>query len=220
MPENDFNTGDEAQVTPSGFDFASTDEPVDDLLLEPQSLSPLNRNNLILVVLFAVGIGCVYLLSLRSGPAEASAWQQQAELDVQNAITAWSQADLDTPKTTEQLVKKFYYEAKQRQIPLSELNGNPFVFKLPVAACRPIGKPEPVEPKETIEQRKLSEALQAARRLKLQSVLTGSAGATAMISNNLLTKGQMIDGWTISEIRPQQVTLRWNEHMYVLKISQ
>jgi len=183
--------------------------------------SSILKGNLGLMVMFAVGIGCVYLLSLRKGPAAASADQQTAELQVDDALTRLGKSGL-TPlpgqAKASSLVNTFYLQAKQRQIPLDQLARNPFTFT----------QPGPIEPvvkkveKEPVEEDKagqaLEEAVAEARLLSLQSILSGSAGATAMISNNLLTEGQKIGSWTLSKIRSNDVVLTWKEHEYVLKM--
>ena len=64
----------------------------------------------------------------------------------------------------------------------------------------------------------MAEAMRIVRGLKLQSVLTGSKGAKALICNNLLREGQMICGWTIKTIQPDKVVLTWKDKRHVLKM--
>ncbi|HOF19416.1 MAG TPA: hypothetical protein PK082_10945, partial [Phycisphaerae bacterium] len=72
------------------------------------------------------------------------------------------------------------------------------------------------EPKDLAQE----QALDAVRQLTLQSVLVGTHGATAMVSNNLLTEGQTISGWKVEKIRPDEVVLTWKNQKHVLRISQ
>ena len=58
--------------------------------------------------------------------------------------------------------------------------------------------------------------MSAVHTLSLQSVVTGEHGTMAMISNNLLTVGQRIHGWTVSEIGPRHVVLAWKDRQHVL----
>jgi hypothetical protein len=60
--------------------------------------------------------------------------------------------------------------------------------------------------------------LAAAKGLKLQSVLSGRT-PTAMISNNVLTVGQTISGWTVAEIHPRYVVLTWETHKFELRMG-
>lgn len=180
--------------------------------------------NLFLAGLFASGLICVYVLSLRTGPARASTEEIQVAQKVDMALLQLR--GRPSPGAGREgaadVADVFYYEARHRQIAAKELPTNPFVFKPPQeralesqAASQP--RPRPQEDKETTE---LSEAMAAVKTLTLQSVMSGARGATAMISNNVLTEGQSIHGWTVVEIRPQQVVLRWKQQTYVVRISE
>jgi hypothetical protein len=186
------------------------------------ALRAFKQGNMPLVVLFAAGIVCVYLLSLRQGPARASAQQQADEMRVESALVQL-RVRADGTKTpagsAAAMVETFYYETRQRQIPPDQLVGNPFEFKLPrnespkPVATPPTGSEEPLG-----DVTRFGDALAAVKQLRLQSVLSGPYGATAMISNNLLTEGQVICGWTVSKIQPQSVILMWKDQTYELKM--
>jgi hypothetical protein len=186
-------------------------------------LAALKQGNLLLAVLFVAGIGCVYMLSLRHGPARASAQQKDQELKVESALTqlrvSSARAATGGSVDTGVLVDTFYYETRQRQIPADEMPGNPFEFKLPAD-----NQPVPVAGRagesesNAVGARRLSEAVNAVRQLKLQSILMGANGATAMISNNLLSEGQTIAGWTVKKIESRQVVLTWNDQTYELRM--
>jgi len=219
MPHQEFNLADNQPnqggspsplPSPAGFSAAGR-------------LASLKQGNLLLAVLFVAGLGCVYLMSLRNGPARASAQQKDQELKVDSALTQLraksAQASKGGPTDTNGLVDTFYYETRQRQIPAEEMPGNPFEFKAPVGSSpMPVTGPTEEDASNAVGAKRLSEALEAARQLKLQSILTGANGATAMVSNNLLTEGQIIVGWTVKKIEGRQVTLAWNDQTYVLKM--
>ena len=181
-----------------------------------------SRGNLFLAAMFAAGIGGVYLLSLRSGPKKVSAQLQQDELRVDTALAALKSPVSSKSKTME-LVKTFYYQTKQRQIPLRSLKGNPFVFIPPPEAKSVVpakSQDQPDHRTRREEEKQLADALRAAKELTLQSVLMGKHETIAMISNNLLTKGRRIRGWTIVDIRPREVVLKWKDQTYLLKMAQ
>jgi hypothetical protein len=179
------------------------------------------QGNLILVVLFAAGVACVYLLSLRGGPAKALAKQEADEIRVTSAL---AELQAETEKrgvpagSAMALVDTFYYETCQRQVPLERLAGNPFEFEPPggeeVALDAQTDGTQPALPKAT----RASEALEAVKQLHLQSVVAGPSGAAAMISNTLLCEGQVICGWTVTKINPQSVLLTWQDQTYELKM--
>jgi hypothetical protein len=178
------------------------------------------EGNTPLVVMFAVALVGVYLLSLRQGPATASAQEQADDGQVQLALAAW-QARTEAAKkaggSARDLVNTFYYETKQRQIPLDRLAGNPFEFRTPAATpLLPLAETHEAQP--ATQDSSHVDALSAVKELRLQSVLAGPHGATAMISNNILTEGQDICGWTIIKIEPESVTLKWNDQTVELKM--
>lgn len=195
--------------------------------------SPFNKGNLFLVGLFAAGIACLWVLSLRNGPQKASAEQRTIELQVDAALTmigpATGRPAVD-PKTAT-VVDTFYYEARQRQVPLETLTANPFAFKAPTAAdsvVQQAAQQASQQAQAAMSARAAEESyakqkakqLSAAGKLQLQSVLAGAKGATAMISNNLLVEGQQIEGWTIVSIRAREVVMKWQNETCVLKMPQ
>jgi hypothetical protein len=121
-----------------------------------------------------------------------------------------------------EVVESFYRAAKDRQIPLSDLEGNPFVYVPPKApAPEPVKKEEPdkEEAPEDPQADQRAEAIRAVQDLELQSVLLGGRTRSAMISNNLLAEGQTIKGWTVSRIESRRVILTWREETYVLQMA-
>ncbi len=178
------------------------------------------KGNVLLACLFAAGIGCVYLLRLSGGPQTASAQQQINESQVNAVLTAIS-APGGKDTSAASVVAAFYTQASQRQLPLEALGANPFIYQPPQAKTIAPAATQPVI-SESVAAKNTAQALdtqiQAAKALTLQSVLTGAAGATAVISNNLLTEGQTIRGWTISKIGSKEVVLTWKEQTFVLKM--
>ncbi len=177
------------------------------------------QGNSPLVTLFVMALAGVYLMSLRNEPAAASA-QQVQDGQVEIALARWQARSEVVQKaggSASDLVNTFYYETKQRQIPLDRLGTNPFEFKPPAAAPPPLVT-NSTEPQPTGEEAAAIDALSAVKELRLQSILAGPHGATAMISNNILTEGQLIHGWTIIKIEPESVTLKWKDQMVELKM--
>jgi len=185
--------------------FLSTSRP---------STRRIRKTNVFLVGMFAVGVLCLYLLGLRNGPQEASAEEQAVVAQVDAAIQAMNTPDGSSVSATSQVVNTFYYEAKQRQIPVADIAGNPFVY-------RPTASPNTSQTANVSPQGVHQEATGqdfAPHKLKLQSVLMGARGATAMISSNVLTKGETIDGWTVVRISSREVLLARDGKQYVLRM--
>jgi hypothetical protein len=185
------------------------------------SLRDLVSGNWLLVGLFAAGIASLYGLSLMKGPSAASAQQIEAQSSVDDALAKLN-VTASGGKTTAAIVETFYCEAKYRQIPPAALKGNPFLFRAappaPAAAPPPAAEAAPAaKPPDTTGT---SEALTAVKALRLQSVMMSSPQTAAIISDNLLTEGQVIRGWTVTQILPREVHLSWKDQTYVLKMSE
>jgi len=182
---------------------------------------PVTKGNLLLAGLFALGLVAVYVLRLQSGPQKASAQMTEAEQKVQVAIDLIKAPKGALAADAKGVVDTFYYEATQRQVPVSQLSKNPFVFvrpepQTPKAVAR---EQAPDAPREQPAAQEAADALKAAQAMHLQSVLESPRGAAAMIDNNVLTEGQMIQGWKIVKIGSSQVVLQWREETFVLKMN-
>jgi len=186
-----------------------------------------SRGNLVLVALLVGGLAVVYVMSLNEGPAEASAEQRAAQQQVETALTAFktsgASADAQRMKAAA-VVKEFYHDTRQRQVPLDALQKNPCEFIPPPGNEPAVVRQEqaaPPPPAEPTEQEKAEERmLQAASRLQLQSIMVGSRGATAMISNNILAEGRQIEGWTVWKIEANEVLLAWKDKTHTLRLPQ
>jgi len=175
--------------------------------------------NFVLIGLLVAAITCLLVLGLRNNPRSASADQQTDEAQVEAALSQFASGSPagDRDDTTSAIVDTFYFQAKQRQVPLEKLKGNPFVYcPLKLAANKRATAGEAEGPAVDKREYARANALEAVRKLELQSVLRGPDGAAAMISGNLLTEGRTISGWTLRSIRARQVVLTWKDEQYIL----
>jgi hypothetical protein len=186
----------------------------------------MSRANFVLAGLFIAGAATVYGLSFRGGPEQASAEQQMVEAQVDAAIRRLSQeASKPGPSepggVTQGVLKRFYDQIVERQVPLEGLRKNPFQFVEPgdaVAITEEPKRPRPGTGKEpTASPEDRAQAILDA--LCLQSVMVKPDGEqVAIISNNMVTVGQRVECFTVKEIRRKSVVLVWRGKDYVLKI--
>lgn len=184
----------------------------------------LTPGSLLVLGVFAVGIAGIYALSLRIGPSKALGGQNlmhakvEAALNVLDAVPAVT--DAERTNSAKAIVGEFYTAAKQRQVSVRGLKGNPFVFvdpRPPAPAPAPAPKPEEVKkPEEDGKQQALAEI----KRLKLQTIMVGPNSTMALVSSNLVTTGQTIGGWKVERITPRQVHLSWKDMTHVMEIEQ
>ena len=113
------------------------------------------------------------------------------------------------------MVSEFYTAARQRQVDLRALQGNPFVFRgAPKAKPVQPVKPVKVVPKVPDDER---QALEAVQTLRLKSIIAGDQ-TVAMISSNIVGVGETIKGWTVVRIDPKDVELSWKDKNHVLEM--
>jgi hypothetical protein len=179
----------------------------------------LTRTNLGLLAMFAAGIVGLYALRLRHSPAAALADQTLAHAKVEAALNTLGTAEggltAEDRGSAKAIVAEFYAAARQRQVDAKELLGSPFVPRNVEDADPP--PPPEVKAVEVKGPDEFEQALVAVKGLRLQSVLVGKQ-TTAMISNNLVTVGQTIKGWTVVRIDAREVELSWKDKKYVLEM--
>jgi hypothetical protein len=184
-----------------------------------RQMPKVDAGNLLLALLIVAGIGGVYLLKLRSGPSKASAEQIRTQSKVDQALLLLQRGGSLTGATqsARDVVDTLRYEAKSRQIPIERLPRNPFMSRVPGDAYGMQSGERLDVPTVTETQR--AEVLAAARTMKLQSVLFGEGGGTALISDRPVRVGDRIGGWKVAEIRPSEVVLTFADLKYVLKVK-
>ena len=179
------------------------------------------RADILLIGVVAAGILCIYVLGLREPPLAASGQrptvQITAETQLKSIGKSNSTGEIKAGKGMG-IVDAFYYQAKHRQIPIEALLRNPFVSRSPRLAAPSL--PKTVAKVIDGQSDPLKEAIERVEKLKLQSVMVGSGGATAMRSGQLLTVGQQVRGWTVVQIGPRRVVLAWRDQKFVLEMSQ
>jgi len=187
------------------------------------------RANVFMGALFIGAAALVYGLALRKGPSRAAAAMDRAvQADVDNAIRRFASDAWLSPRTARpgmrasMLLRSFHEQVRRRQIPLEELAKDPFEF-VPPPPMQPVKKPparttpaptvaRPAEPTK-------AEVRERFKKLRLQAVQKGHKGAIAIISNNLVTEGQMIDCFKVVRIGAEAVVLDWQGQQYVLKLD-
>lgn len=183
--------------------------------------STVNRSNIVLAILFAAGIGTVYLLSQKGGPAPASASQQAIDRQVDMALArlAASGKTKDT-KEENSILATLHYKISDRQIPIKRLSGNPFIFGATRATTMgPLGRLTLAKPGAAKRTAEHTDAVSAVKKLQLQCILSsGNREAVAIISDHLLREGQTIEGWNVKQIQPRSVLLTWKNRTHMLEL--
>jgi len=215
-----FNTALPAPQTGEAHDLRPAQAPSAAQTPKPRTNPFLTRGSLVLTGLCAVGFVSLYVLGHRAGPSSALGQQNlvYAKVDAALNLMGSQQKSPDLHKRTnaKAIIDDFYTAATQRQVDRALLQRNPFVYKKRAPEPAPVVEtPRDTDPKDQVPA-ELKAAMDALKDLQLQSVLVGGRQPAALISNNLVTQGQAIRGWTVTNIEAGQVELTWKDQKQVL----
>lgn len=199
--------------------------PLDKATPPRRGLSPVLRDNIVLVLLFAAGVGGVFVLSLHKNPPLVNQDQKKVEAQVDAAILRLNSTDASTiaGQSSQKVLDDFDKRSTMPQIALKDLKKNPYMFVSPrlAGAISPAGGDAPaVDLEQKAREQSLEKVNETFRQMRLQSVMMGRDGATAIVSNNLLTVGQQFQGFTVKSITARSVVLAWHEREFILSMQQ
>ncbi len=181
-----------------------------------ETKKPMNRTSLVLFLIVAVGGGGLYLMHLRAGPQAATASTNDAANRTINQFLSGGQSNIKVMETmlhnTEKVVQQFNSYPSVKQIPLAELQINPFRVST--------GSNDAEDP---IAKRKLAEQRQAVLKtyqtLQLQSIMYGDKSRSCLINNTLYREGQQVSGFTIEKISSDNVSIKQDAWRFDLKMA-
>ncbi|GIW76999.1 MAG: hypothetical protein KatS3mg104_2062 [Phycisphaerae bacterium] len=113
---------------------------------------------------------------------------------------------------TDKLVEHFRNFPAAAQVPLEDLNRNPFSDEQ-----NPSRTAQPVE--DADRKTRLNAAIQRVSNLKLQSIVYGTTTRSCMIDNRYRQEGETFDGIEIEQIHPAGVIVRYDGFRFELKVK-
>jgi hypothetical protein len=185
---------------------------------EKKKASPMVTFGLVLAV-----AGGGYLWYSNRGPSAASAAAAEADaasqtvskfLDGGTANVAMMEKML---RDTEKVVQQFLNYPSMKQVPLGELQTNPFRFRAPKVEGAKTDEDEILAKKKREEERQL--VLKAVANLNLQSVIHSGVRKSCMINNTLYTEGQQIDDFVVEKINPGTVIVKNGVYRFELRMQ-
>jgi hypothetical protein len=187
--------------------------------LEPPPLpsskwnSSVSKSTWAMIGVFIVGVAFVALFSLRGGPAKASATDRDTEMKVEQFIAQTQQQTtmVQNFQDTKKVVDDFYNYASRHQVPVDDLKSNPFVFGKTQAAATAT---------EGMTPRRMAELQRICASYRLQSILMGARGGTAIIDNNFVAVGHRIGPFTVQAIYPKSVDLACEGTIFTLRLQE
>ena len=175
----------------------------------------LKKTTRLLLIVFGIGVFCLWFMIAKSGPQTASAninEQEEAEMEIAIAKIIGVKSELNTG--TIELMKKFGELSNVKQLKLSELAKNPFEteqsFGDMSAACGFQG------------QAMTNSNSEYNKRLHLLSIMyseNGNYQQCCMINDTILYEGDAIEGFLVRQIKDKQETINVKIPIEEAKIS-
>jgi hypothetical protein len=187
----------------------------------------LNRSTAVMFAVLVLGAAAVYFMYRKSGPRLAVAAAPKETVEAKKTISTFlSGGDSNIKlmekmlKNTQEIVQQFLKYPSVRQVPLSDLQTNPFRHK----NLAPSGNADHADNASDIaEKRRREEERLAIRKaadgLQLQSIMYSEARQACMINNTLYREAQMIDGFTIEKINPNSVIVKNGSYRFELSLK-
>ncbi len=181
---------------------------------------------LVIVGLVLAVLGGGYLWYSRTGPATAAAagvaegTEDPASQTVSKFLdggTANVQMMEKMLRDTEKVVQQFLNYPSMKQIPLGELQTNPFRFRAPQVEGQAPNESE-AQAKKKREEERLA-IIKAVGLLNLQSVIHSGARKACMVNNTMYTEGQQLDEFVIEQINPDNVVVKHGVYRFELRMQ-
>jgi hypothetical protein len=187
-----------------------------------ESKPPANKNALVLFALIIAGMAGTYLMYVRSGPSQATAAAIEAEEAKQQISSFLDGGGTNIAamermlRETEKVVQQFVTYPSVTQIPLADLNTNPFRHKAEKTAANPQAESESAKARR--EEAERQAVIRAVGELRLQSIIAGTRKA-CMINNTLYTVGQKVEEFVIESITSDAVVVIHGKYRFELKMQ-
>jgi hypothetical protein len=170
----------------------------------------LRRNTILVVVLVAVGLVCLWMMIRKIQPQVASAQQGQVEqARIEQAISRLTDQRVEMVARTDAIVKKFYEFSDVFQVKTDELSKNPFEVET-LAKKTPVPTVVTDNP-ELLRHQQLQRQISTLKLLCItQPGQSGSAQFYCVINDLQLREGDRIEDFTVSRITNNAVDLIWS----------
>jgi len=164
----------------------------------------LKQSTILLAGLFVIGGACVWVMIKKTTPASASAAIASSEENVQieSALAQLSGIRSEVTAQMQKVSGRFNQFAQVGQVAVEDLKKNPFKRESAAAAVESSN-----DSSLATQQWLRNQAHIRAASLDLCSITALPDGACCMINDKVLYKGDQIDGFTVTEIRDNSVSL-------------
>ena len=168
------------------------------------------RSTVLVAILVAIGLVCLLFMIRKSQPQAASAKQSaNDETKIEAAIGRLTGIRSEMAGRMDEIIQKFYEFSDVCQVRVGELVKNPFQVEGTMKGIKggAVAEIDPQAQAESIRRQKMQEQ---ANTLKLLSIMRSDEGPSCMINDQILRQGDVLEGFTITQIGSTSVELVWS----------
>lgn len=173
-----------------------------DFLTVAANSKSLRKSTILVTILIAIGLVCLWFMIRKSRPQAASAKAADEETKIEVAISRLTGVSSEMATRMDEVVNKFYEFSDVCQVDVGELAKNPFEVEVLMKSIKEQDEAgasgrEEAEKKALLKREILKKR---ASTLKLLSVMRSEDGNACMINDRILARGDSIEGFTIGQI--------------------
>ncbi len=181
------------------------------------------NSTIMLIVLFIIGMLCLWFMIRRSSPQAASAEIiETEEAQIETAITRLTGVKSEMFNKMDEIVSKFYEFSDVLQVQVNELVKNPFKFELFLVDLNVNSEAEEKADEVDAELLWQQQIRQKAEELQLLSIMQSEQDTLlvqssnsepnycCMIDDDILYEGNLIEGFRILQIGNSFVKIEWD----------
>jgi hypothetical protein len=171
----------------------------------------LRKSTILVAILVAIGLVCLWFMIRKSQPQAASAKQTNEEqTNIEVAIGRLTGVSAEMMAKMDQILKKFYEFSGVLQVQVNDLVKNPFEVEVFAKDMKSEVTPQGDSAAEAALVKR-QQMKQRAGSLSLLSVMQSGQASSCMINDKLLRQGDTIEGFVITGIGRDSVELTWRD---------
>jgi hypothetical protein len=175
-----------------------------DMIFAPEAAKPGRNAGMLMIAFVMIGVGVIYFMRARGGPAKAQASAEVTKAD--SLIKSFDGTQVkkmqDLLRSTEKVVD-IMNQDRSKSMPDTKVEVNPFKY---VSPNQPTNTGDP-NAKDKARERAKVKFIEGLGNLKVQYLMVSAFAKTAMINNRLVQEGQEVEGFTIDKITPSLVNV-------------
>lgn len=161
------------------------------------------NGTIIFIAVFCLSLVCLWFMVKKTTPQAAAAKTNVDDMQIEKAIAQITGTKAEFFKGIDNVVSKFYEFSNVAQVKVNELKKNPFEHKKYNDALME-------DPLLSFAERQKAAAMElekGASGMQLLSIMQSPKSNTCMINDKILSKGDKIDGWQVTNISSNTVEL-------------